>query len=126
MKLYLDKAVLVEEVKKMFTGFYPFLKIELYKKPVTANAVIKKEFLSPALTFDALVKRAATKTIDINNNITVAELEEQFAEIGILIEVLRRSGNVWVGTSLTRNWTLQQQNEAGEEISKHFGNSISL
>ena len=126
MQLLITAQMRVKELKRQFSDLFPFLKIELYKKPVTANAVIKKEFLSPALTFDALVKRAATKTIDINNNITVAELEEQFAEIGILIEVLRRSGNVWVGTSLTRNWTLQQQNEAGEEISKHFGNSISL
>ena len=58
--------------------------------------------------------------IDINDDVTVEELENKFASIGLIAEVLRRSGNVWIETSLTNNWTLQQQNMEGEEISRHF------
>lgn len=54
--------------------------------------------------------------VDIHNNITVAELESSFANFGLRTEVFRKSGNVWVATLLTNNWTLLQQNNAGEEI----------
>ncbi|HVX27352.1 MAG TPA: hypothetical protein VHB70_13470, partial [Parafilimonas sp.] len=58
--------------------------------------------------------------IDISNEVTVAELENQFGDIGLIAEVFRKSGNVWIESSLTDNWTLQQQNNEAEEISRHF------
>jgi len=47
-------------------------------------------------------------------------LEDQFENIGLIAEVFRRSGNVWIETILTNNWTLGQQNPEGGEISLHF------
>jgi hypothetical protein len=120
MELNIQKESLAEDVKKTFTGHYPFLKIELYKMPVSGNhATTKKEMLPSNLPLE-LFTNASDKTIDINDYITVAELEKQFALIGLTAEIFRRSGNVWVETTLTSSWTLEQQNAEGEEISKHF------
>jgi hypothetical protein len=117
MKLFLDKECTVEEVKKIFTTYYPYLRLELYKKPVDKidfTTHKERSFLKKFThSFGKIV-------IDINNDITVAELENQFASVGLLSEVFRKSGNVWVETSLTNNWTLHQQNAEGEEISRHF------
>jgi hypothetical protein len=127
MELKIQKESLADDVKRTFTGHYPFLKIELYKMPVSGNlTTTKKEMLPSNLPLD-LFTNATDKTIDINDYITVAELENQFALIGLTAEVFRKSGNVWVETTLTSNWTLQQQNAEGEEISGHFNtNKISL
>ena len=46
MKLFIEKGTLADDVKKIFTSCYPFLKIELYKKPLT-NSLHKKEVTYP-------------------------------------------------------------------------------
>jgi hypothetical protein len=127
MKLFIDKDSKAENVKKIFTNCFPFLKIELYKKPFAdGNAAIKKVPLASGASLHKFMHEADKTSIDINADITVAELESQFASIGLIAEVFRRSGNVWIETSLTNNWSLQQQNAEGEEISRHFTAKIIL
>jgi hypothetical protein len=49
---------------------------------------------------------------------TVQELERVFQEeLGLFIQVFRRSGKVWLETTATDNWTLFKQNEEGQELS---------
>jgi len=51
MKLFIEKGTLVENIKKIFANCYPFLKIELYKKPLGDNHIaIKKSRWLPAQT----------------------------------------------------------------------------
>lgn len=121
MKLFIDKESRAEDLKKIFTTYYPFLKIELYKKPFANNSIIaKKEPLPPMVRLNEFIHPSNEVVIDMSRNITVAELESQFNNIGLVAEVFRKSGNVWIASSLTDNWTLQQQNAEGEEISSHF------
>jgi hypothetical protein len=117
MKLFLEKESIAEEVKKVFTTYYPYLRLELYKKPANKNYASTKKELLPLNKFTHLSDRIV---IDISNDVTVAGLENQFENINLIAEVFRKSGNVSVETSLTSNWTLQQQNAEGEEISRHF------
>jgi hypothetical protein len=119
MELTIQKNILVEDVNKIFTKHYPFLKIELYKIPAPGKHVTKKEMLPSNLPL-VLFTNTTHKKIDINSNVTVAELESQFASIGLIAEVFRKSGNVWIETILTNKWSLHQQNTEGEEISRHF------
>jgi len=121
MKLFIEKESLTEEVKKKITTCYPFLKIEFYKKqPAHIKTTQKKEAMPYHLPLIQFKNTGGKTVIDMGHNITVAELEDQFASLGLLSEVFRKSGNVWIETSLTNNWTLQQQNMEGEEISRHF------
>jgi hypothetical protein len=121
MQLFIEDNILVEDVKTIFTNYYPFLKIELYKKPyITKHHKIKKELLASASYLNKYTQVPRKTVINIDNCITVSELENQFAAIGLAAEVFRKSGNVWIETSLTDNWTLQQQNMEGEEISRHY------
>ena len=121
MKLFIDKESKVDDVKKIFTSCYPFFKIELYKKPFANNFIaVKKEPLPATIRLNEFIRTADEIVIDISHNVTVAELESQFNNIGFVTEVFRKSGNVWIASSLTDNWTLQQQNAEGKEISSHF------
>jgi len=119
MKLFIESGSLAEDIKKIFAACYPYLKIEFYKKPFAGHeTMIKREPMPFNFPVQPFVHGKAA--IDINDDVTVEELENKFASIGLIAEVLRRSGNVWIETSLTNNWTLQQQNMEGEEISRHF------
>jgi len=121
MNLNIENMMLVEDVKKLFTNLYPFLKIELYKSLNEAKQNhIKKEPLPSNFILSKCLNNPESIAINWSNDITVEQLETQFEKIGLSAEIFRRSGNVWVETSLTDNWTLQQQNEEAEEINKHF------
>lgn len=50
---------------------------------------------------------------------TVLQLEKDIWEaLGIAAQVYRRSGDLWIETSLTDDWTLNRQNKEGEAFSK--------
>ena len=58
------------------------------------------------------------KELLMTDAMTVTELENKIHEVfGLNAEVLRKSGNVWLETKLTSNWTLLQQNKMGIAIS---------
>jgi hypothetical protein len=120
MNLYIEKEGNIENIKKVFSTCYPFLKIEFYKKQYLSDQPLaRKEVMSPKATLlQSLLP--AKSVINIGNERTVTQIENDFASLGLIAEVFRKSGNVWVGTSLTNDWTLQQQNLEGEEISRHF------
>jgi hypothetical protein len=119
MTLFIKKTNLTEDVRKIFSACYPYLKIEFYKRSAADCATIMKKKNMPFNFPDEQLPNDKT-AININHDVTVEELENKFASIGLIAGVFRRSGNVWIETSLTNNWTLQQQNTAGEEISRYF------
>ena len=116
MKLFIGKESKAEDVKYLFTLCYPYLKIELFKKPSVLNVLDRKD-LALVNRFESI---SGSALIDIDKNITVAHLENDFALLGLKAEIFRRCGNVWVETSLTESWTLHQQNLEGEEISRQI------
>ncbi|MCH5717055.1 hypothetical protein [Niabella hibiscisoli] len=116
MQLYISESTRPEDVKNFFSSCYPFLKIELYKMEKDTNVGRGKKH-SPVM--DKFVDLPGEGVVDIHSDITVAELGSSFAGFGLRTEVFRKSGNVWVATLLTDSWTLQQQNNAGEEITNN-------
>lgn len=119
MKLFIEKESMVDDIKKLFCARYPYLKIEFYKKPF-CNVSVKKEIIPVNIPLIQHAHQSSKAVINIGRNITVADLENYFSLLGLKAEIFRKSGNVWVETSLTNNWTLDQQNKEGEEISRHF------
>ena len=121
MNLYIGKEGNIENIKKVFSTCYPFLKIEFYKKQYLSHQSLpKKEVISPKATLLQSLTLSDKNIINIGNERTVTQIENDFASLGLIAEVFRKSGNVWVGTSLTNDWTLRQQNLEGEEITRHF------
>ena len=57
--------------------------------------------------------------ITITPNMTVVDLEQRFNDVyGLGVEVFRKSGKVWLETTVTDGWTLEEQNLQGEALSK--------
>ncbi len=92
-----------------FNENFPFLKLEFI------NEGKKKTFLSKKIKLSSV---QPSSNIDMDGSRTVAELEQDFENLfQIPIQVFRKAGSTWVETSLTHDWTLEQQNREGELFS---------
>jgi hypothetical protein len=112
MEMNLIKGKPVKEIQKEFNEVYPFLKIELLAEK--GKALIK-ELNGSLLAFNK-------NSIDISGNRTVADIEKEFELINLRIQIFRRAGTLWIETSLTDDWTLEQQNKEGELFSNIHAN----
>ena len=104
----------IREVQYDFSSQYPFLKLEFYK------IMPRKSFIREHLPDSVSLKGAGLKEpgfIDISDYTTVEELENAFnKQFGLLAQVSRKSGGVWLETTMTDKWSLYKQNEYGKEI----------
>lgn len=106
----------VEDLQKDFNSVFPFLRIEFYKK-VNKKGTGMDTHLSKSTS---LSKAGFKKdgTLKLNEQMTVGELENIFQEqFGVNVQVSRKSGSIWLETTMTDGWTLGQQNEHGRELS---------
>jgi len=99
---------------------YPYLKLEFqkYKQGPEGNA-IQVEKLLPDEKLLSFYRRPEQHTVDVGFDRTVSQVIKQFGEVlDLKVLLLRQSGNVWIETTLTRNWTLEQQNREGKLLSQ--------
>jgi hypothetical protein len=117
MILEISNSKTISEIQDDFHNQFPFLKLEFYKVEKEMPSVNVKRHLPNS----TLLRSAGLKSngwIDIRDEMTVSELEKTFAEqFGLLAQVSRYSGGVWLEATMTNNWSLHKQNEYGKEIS---------
>ncbi len=122
MILQISKGSSLKNIQKQFSEFYPFLKIEFFKKIPVDQPLYKAELFSAA---DIVRYIDGAKdgfvNIDVSRKKTITDVEKDFEKmLGISAHVFRKSGNVWVETTLTNDWSLEDQNEEAKQISSHF------
>ena len=111
----------IADVQQEFSNAYPFLKIEFFRNG------LKRQSRYPAnlkinnysKLKDAWVWKKDSGVVNLSDSMSVLELEEALMdEFGLSVQVFRKSGNVWLETTMTDHWTLKQQNDHGREISR--------
>ncbi|HEV8504141.1 MAG TPA: hypothetical protein VGQ53_02035 [Chitinophagaceae bacterium] len=118
---------LISDLQKDFNNVFPFLKIEFFQN---------RNQQLPAFTFQQILphnrrivegQSAVTDgDIEISSDMKVKDLEKIFKDqFSLAAQVFRRSGNLWLETTMTDDWTLEQQNEHGREISTDSKKNIS-
>jgi hypothetical protein len=108
--LSISEDTRIGKIKTEFNAEYPFLRIDFLR----GNSLGKIR----AEEFEKLNTANKIQSIDINKQRTVAEIKKDFKEFfGLTAEVFRKSGTVWIETSLTDDWTLEQQNREAEYLS---------
>jgi hypothetical protein len=118
MILYIHQENQIRNIQNEFNEVYPFLKIEFFKNSSKKKPLQKSEKINAGEKVKLVVNLNGSNKIDIGKQRTVAQLEEDFKELlGLNALVYRKSGNLWIETSLTDDWTLEQQNSEGEFIS---------
>lgn len=108
-------------IQQRFSSVFPFLRLEFFKKklPFLGGLSVKQPItiLDKTLTESRTIFKEGS--ITISPEMTISELEKCFNEIyGLSTQVLRQSGNIWLVTTVTDEWSLAEQNFQGEIITQ--------
>jgi len=119
MTINITPDKIIREIQQEFSREFPFLKIEFFKKGYRYKQSSQREKVIPRE-----LKVGSPRIFDskagfrVTPSMTVKELEKRCEdELGLSVQVYRKSGNLWLETTMTENWTLKQQNDSGREIS---------
>lgn len=109
-----DKCT-IYTIKEKFNALFPYLRIELYLSLTSSSS-----FFNQNRMLETLRQNGNTDTIIISPQMTVSDLENRFKDIyGLSAQVHRKSGKIWLETTVTDSWTLEEQNKQGESLSKN-------
>jgi len=119
IRLHITPARCISDIQKEFTTEFPFLKIEFFNNKSSSRSAFSANQLIPnSRTVGNSRLTCAEGDIEIDEEVKVNELEKIFKDrFNLAVQVFRKSGNLWLETTMTDNWTLQQQNTHGREIS---------
>lgn len=119
MNIILNPNKPISSLKKDFNILFPYLKIEIFNKPNTSGEASAKNDM---LKDEEIINKYSTinepTILEIHPSNTVSQVEKMFEKTcGLSIQIFRKSGKLWLETTITDNWTLKQQNEHGELLS---------
>ena len=119
MLLYIHNDTTIVDVQHLFTGLFPFLKIEFYKIEGTPGRLLEKTAcISKKSLYDNLNSTPVDIIIDIRPKRSVLQVEKDFRKyFNISIKVFRKCRDLWIETSLTDDWSLERQNKEAALIS---------
>ncbi len=121
MEIEINNDRILSEIQKEFNTEFPYLKIEFFDTPHLRKEALPKSKMYPVSRKVAVCRKTSVSGIlEIDKSDTVFKVEEEFwSHFGLSVQVFRKSGNLWIETSLTDSWTLDRQNKEGMEISNH-------
>lgn len=123
MVLQISQNRTLKETQDEFNSAYPYLRIEFYRNTEPGFA---RRHLNSIMPMTAAGLRQGGD-LEINDLMTVGQLENAFREkFGLNVQVSRRSGTLWLETTMTNNWTLKQQNDHGRELSEPVKSNNNL
>ncbi|MBC8004276.1 MAG: hypothetical protein H7X84_02290 [Verrucomicrobia bacterium] len=111
----------IKEINEEFTGMFPFLKLEFYRKAELQQDRYTMDKLLPQekKMKDVWISNKEEAVLEVPGTMTVFQLENILLKrFGLAAQVFRKSGRVWLQTIRTDSWTLDHQNEHGREITE--------
>jgi hypothetical protein len=121
MYLEINGERLISEIQTDFRAVYPFLNIEFFRNGNTRRDRYPANRLIPATQpiKSAWHWKQDNGLLTLTDNMTVTDFENALMDdFGLSAQVFRRSGNLWLETTITDYWTLKQQNDHGREITE--------
>ena len=115
MVLHISPEKTLSETQQEFNNLYRYLRLEFYRSGEPGMA---RKHLNNTVKLNAAGLKKAGE-IEINDATVVGQLENEFLEkFGLHVQVARKSGTIWLETTMTDSWTLKQQNDHGRELSE--------
>ncbi|MEI3797128.1 MULTISPECIES: hypothetical protein [unclassified Chitinophaga] len=116
MQIYIREDAMVKDIQDKFQTVYPYLKLEFYRKPHRKGEYSsEEEKISPDTLLESIRIRNDSGWLDISYYRTAAAVEHDFSYIfGLSAQVLRKAGTLWLETTSTDSWTLEELNNAGK------------
>jgi hypothetical protein len=121
-ELRIDSSQSICSVQKQFNDLYSYLKLEFFKQPPVSGAGNARNQM---IIYDMMLKDIQnirkSGVVAVSKQTLVSELEKQFAkDFGLYVQVFRKSGRIWLETTATDKWTLEQQNGEGESLNQQL------
>jgi len=105
----------IGDIQQAFSQAFPYLKIDFFKNLELNGIRITKKLEPPFTIFNT-----TDVIVDLEGNRTISDVKKDFLNItGLVTRIFRKSGNVWIETSLTDDWTLSRQNTEGSQFHKN-------
>jgi len=119
MKIIINDNRKISAIQEEFNAQFPFLKLEFFSKPHKPGGPSPRRLMkNNGKTLGECRTIHNKGVITITPQLTVAELEQRFADTyGLSLQVFRKSGKLWLETTVTDKWTLEEQNKQGEALS---------
>ena len=107
----------LKDIKDMFNKKFPHLKIEFFKEEhKEGEATSFKSMYDDDQLLKDIREKHEEGELSINGNTKTSTLESNFKEkFGVNVQVWRKSGNMWLQTTTTDEWTLAEQERKGFE-----------
>ncbi|HEY0031037.1 MAG TPA: hypothetical protein VGC65_09785 [Bacteroidia bacterium] len=123
MQLLINDSRKIINVQEEFNTIFPYLRLEFFALPHKRGGGSDKKLIKEnSKTFGECRSTHTKGNITITPQMTVNDLEQQFSTIyGLFVQVFRKSGKVWLETTVTDGWSLEEQNQQGEALSKMAG-----
>ena len=108
----IDKNTTNTALNESFIGVFPYLKLGFYKKPHDHfHGSKKKDEISGKVGLGILNPDMKEGIVEWKGEMSVDALETYLEEVfGLHVQVFRKSGDIWLQTSVTDHWTLNEQN----------------
>lgn len=109
-----DEKKLID-IQVEFQEKFPALKLEFYSTPhQVGSGSASKELLAASAQIGAVRQIHKAGDLSINGHLKVKTFEQLFFEqYGLNVQVFRKSGDIWLQTTTTDEWTLTEQNNRG-------------
>jgi hypothetical protein len=107
----------LKDIKEKFNAKFPHLKIEFFSEDhQEGEANTYKSMYDDELYLKDIRSVHNDGELSIDGHTKTSTLEKNFKEhYGVNVQVWRRSGNMWLQTTTTDDWTLSQQEQKGVE-----------
>lgn len=124
MILEIRDSKTVEELRKEFSEYYPFLCLEFYDQPhQLQEATPVRHRYRHDRTLGQIRGVYEPGFIEIQPERKTGEVEQEFINRhGLFVQILRHHGDAWVQTAGTDELTLEEQNELGRKACENFRN----
>lgn len=116
MEINVIEDDLLCNIQHSFRAQYPHLKLLFYKSPYReADVYHKAILLDENLPMEEVTMFHTAGRIDIGPERTVAAVEKDFFhKLGLSVQIVRQSGDLWIAAVNADLSTLYQQNEEGK------------
>jgi hypothetical protein len=120
--MLISDHMILRDIQRAFNQMFPALKVEFFTGQHTAGqGSPMKTKLDAGQTIGQVRVKHTEGDFKVSENMTVAAFEGTFFErYGLNVQVFRRSGNIWIQTTATDSWTLEEQNRKGSNSERFF------
>jgi hypothetical protein len=122
MQIRNDKTL--RDLQNEFNEKFPFLRIVFFEQKGVGAA---RKKLDPSKRVGEVRKNQTEGEISLHGKVKVKNLEQHLAQtFGLYAQVFRLSGNLWLLTTSTDEWSLHEQNRKGGSSVSHYKEKYEL